>query len=67
MKCYVPGEGCSCRYIRYALIEPVVENKCQKNSDVLRIAAAVPLLSFGGGAGVPSEAIVLPVQRAAKS
>jgi hypothetical protein len=39
----VAGEGCNCRYIKYALIEPVLENSCQKNSEV-RISAAVPLL-----------------------
>ena len=28
------GEGCKCRYIRYALIEPVVLNNFQKTSEV---------------------------------
>jgi hypothetical protein len=64
------GAGCNCRYIRYALIEPVVENKCQKNSDVLRIAAAVPLLFVrvrGACSGASAEAIVAPLPMCLKS
>jgi hypothetical protein len=38
--------------MRYALIEPVLENSFQKNSEV-RISAAVPLLSFGCVAVLP--------------
>jgi hypothetical protein len=41
--------------MRYALIEPVLENSFQKNSEV-RISAAVPLLSFGCGAGAAASA-----------
>ena len=61
------GEGCKCRYIRYALIEPVVLNNFQKTSEVRMCVggslSCLRLRACFASAGVS----IAPARRAAKS
>jgi hypothetical protein len=61
------GEGCSCRYIRYALIEPVVLNNFQNTSEV-RMGVGGSLSKSSVRAILASARVsIAPVQEAAKT
>src|SRR4030088_3047403 len=61
------GEGCKCRYIRYALIEPVVLNNFQKTSEVrMCVGGPSPVVRCAGVAG-SARASIAPPYVAAKS
>jgi hypothetical protein len=62
------GEGCNCRYIRYALIEPVLENKFQKNSEVRMFGGdASPVVQLRAGLVRVGEVTIAPLRMRAKS